>query len=377
MLVVMMLSDHSSTSLPINSSTSLPISSSTSLPINSSTVSPPATVGEEDIFKLSHYYAAPLNLLLCLVILVLNSAVLSHYLRNTAKLTSRLFLAISLSDMLTAVGNAVPAIAIILYFTGEIGHEPIQGCLVFYRLVGLFGYCSSVFFNLLLAVLRTVKVINPFHGIRVTLLKVAVTLYMLALASVTIADVVCYYDFIDRFINGLDDVETFFLVIEIVLTGYTYPGSAIVYMFIDSGYFENVDAIVEVFALLIAYIIPVLIVLVCMVIQVGVGVKRTRNRESDQPIVNDWSHINTTVILLSALFFFCNSAMSVAQLLQVLSPGTMSLTAKTKFYLCPLNGVLSITFPLLNACFFPVIILARNEQMRASVVTSFNRILHR
>ena len=58
-------------------------------------------------FKLTYEEIAPVNIALSLLIVLFNSLVVAHYFHNRTKITFVLFLLISVSDIMTAVGNFV------------------------------------------------------------------------------------------------------------------------------------------------------------------------------------------------------------------------------------------------------------------------------
>ena len=125
---------------------------------------------------------------------------------------------------------------------------------------------------------------------------------------------------------------------------------------------------------LIAFIIPVIIVIITCIIQV-ISVWRS----SQFPTSSNQRHVTITVLLMSTLFVLCNSVHSgyLATLIAAFVIGDteleFSLTSGKNYGVITL---LSATlFPMLNAAFNPVIIISRSSGLRGPFLDFLQRIL--
>ena len=266
---------------------------------------------EISIFKQSYLHIAPINMTLGVLIVFLNSLVVSHYYKNRSKVTCTLLLLISISDIATALGHVVFSAGVILWSKNmTLLDKMMWWCLVMFRVAGLLGYCSSILFNTLLAVLRTIKIYNPFHS---PWLKpvVAVGLgYMSVLIALTGFDLYTFH------LNpSFSQVLNLWLITPYEET-YMYPGQTIAWVvFILKDFGRRLSTTVQFAILLLINLIPVLTTLASMIVQIHIGYQQSRNRGSDTAVViNDWAHVNTTVFLLATVFFVCNSSLSLATL---------------------------------------------------------------
>ena len=248
-------------------------------------------------FKLTYEKIAPVNIALSLLIVLLNSLVVAHYFHNRTKITFVLFLLISVSDIMTAVGNFAFAGGILLWATDINTYDNFMWwCLIVYRLVGLLGYSCSILFNTFLAVLRSVKVCNPFYQPKIWLLKLSGLLYILLLLGLTAYDL----DMVIRN-QGFSSFLNLWYFVASVEERSPYPGSTIPWgIFVASGFSNTLSSIVQFTILSVIYILPVAVVMVSMIIQVYIGVLRTQARNDESVVINDWSHVNTTVFLLAS-----------------------------------------------------------------------------
>ena len=325
------------------------------------------------------------NIPLCVLICLLNSVVIHHYYRQTTKLTSLLFLLISLSDLGTALGQSVIAISVLcLYGTSHISSWTATGIVMFHALFGLLGYACSIFFNVVMAVIRTINICNPFYRLNKRILKLAVFFHVMALLLLCFMDL--YYD---AATNNTFNRPWFTIWFNMVMA---YVGHNLVY---DLGRLWIVKlpfgVQISITATLVSliFLIPVVLVVMCLITQLIVVEYRryhtqsprawllccprascsdaTRDTSGDHVCLTDWNHVNVTVFLLSLVFVICNSGIAA---LTIYYKVVFSEVGEGSVGECFLQGIVSSTLPLLSALLTPLIIISRSSSLRGDVVSS-------
>ena len=171
----------------------------------------------------------------------------------------------------------------------------VKVCVVIHTLLSLLGYASSLLLNMILAVLRTVKISFPFHQVKVGTLKIAVTLLFGVLVLLSLYDV--RYAILDNVSSIFFPWHFLWENVEISFVGHNLP------------YIMARNLLVG-----WIYLGPIGVVIICLVTQFIVTWYRARARDPDHPVVTDWSRVNTTVSIFSAVFLVCNSGIAILQI---------------------------------------------------------------
>ena len=319
-------------------------------------------------FLLAYKNIAPLNLALSVLIILLNSLVIAHYYKNRSRLTFIIFVLISICDILTAAGNIVFAGGSLLWSSDSERYDGVMWwCYIGYRVVGILAYSCSIYFNTLLAVLRSITIYNPFYRPQVSIMQIVSTIYILLLLSLTAYDIyiLAYLTTTKTF----SDLIVFWFMLVSLASVATFPGQTISWsVWISTGFKTEPSAGIECTLLTVQYLLPVLFILVSMVVQVITGWKRARAREDTETVLIDWAHINTTVFLLAVLTFLCNTPLSISSIMiQVL----MTTCTAPADWVYSMFGALQTLLPLLNAVLSPLIIVSRNERIRQDIRNYF------
>ena len=304
-----------------------------------------------NLFKNTFQVIAPINIVLSVLIFFWNSLVISYFYKNCQKVTSALFFLIGVSDVTTAMGHLVFDMAALIYFTrGESGtsDSTMTVCYVLYRFVALIGYTSAIFLNAMLAVIRTINIVDPFRHTNMVAVKVFGAMWGMFLLAVTLCDCVIAAIFGWGVILKMRFGDIDF---DVLLVTIDYPGQTI----------TGIKA-VEVLFLSIFYFIPVLVVFGSMVVQVlkTTRVCRSGDDDEDTPLITDMNHVNTTVCLLAVVFLICNSATSF----YAICVSGKSLIRSNYIIL----ALFSSTLPLFNALVTPLIIVTRSTNLRIHIV---------
>ena len=222
----------------------------------------------------------------------------------------------------------------------------------------------SVFANVVLSVTRTIKITRPFKRIGSKSPFIAIAGYGIFWAAFATMDA--------KILIGLDEMESLnnyvsspLIGIETAnLIGETVAASnGCTLDEPDCHSSEMFHRGILLLLLMVAYPLPVLVVLVCMVLQVWC-IGRPREVESTRGS-NNQRHVTVTILLLTAVFFVCHSAATVWYLC-------------TGFFEGPhfkgmiiVHAFSYITLPLTNAAISPVIIIARSDDLKRNFTSRF------
>ena len=126
-----------------------------------------------------YYYTGLPNIFLGATATILNIFVIRYYChQGKLTLVPLLYTLIALLDILLSVGITYQSIAMGLFSEGDINMKTLDSnAVVFYPIIQISNR-TSIFCNLLLAVYRTVMILQPFHHINLKVVKVACLLYV-------------------------------------------------------------------------------------------------------------------------------------------------------------------------------------------------------
>ena len=210
------------------------------------------------VFSETFCHVDPLNCVLAVLILIFNTVLILHFLGKCRKLTGQLFVLIALADIASALGHVIPALGEILYFKYErIDIKTFWYVALTYRLFGLLAYTCSIFFNVILSVLRTVRILIPFYQPNLVAMRVTLIGYTCVIISLSVVDL-CYFVHSAQF----DDVEKFWKNMALPLVEFPFPGDSLLAM--NKGLHGHSKMVVKLGCLLFYYILLVTIVLLCM-----------------------------------------------------------------------------------------------------------------
>jgi len=292
------------------------------------------------------------SILLSIVTITLNIFIINYYRKSELSLVPLLYTMIASADILTAVGVIHQSVAFPLFIKGVIGVNSIEiHAVVFYTVIQI-SYRSSVFYNLVLAVSRTVMILRPFVQIKIGAVKVACILYIVPWLILVAFDIHQFYFVQNLFVSRMYSMINSSLSIGTSIFyyfDYNVPTEALFYFFF---YLPQV----------IAFIIPVLIIFITCVVQLV-----SLHRSSRFPPSNNQRHVTITVILISTLFVVCNSAFHGLILY-------VDVTKNYNFYNLARAAVLGTVLTILNAALNPIIIITRSNGLRVKFVETMRQI---
>ena len=324
---------------------------------------------DEKPFESAFMFVAPINIPLCILTTAVCFIVLIYYWRGRGTLTNKLFLMITTADLVTCLGHLILMICVVLLHYEAIPPVSATVCLVIHTVMSLLGYASSVFLNMILAVLRTVKISFPFHQVKVGVLKIVIALFFGVLVLFCAADV--WSVVVD---GGTDCPWHWYYMWENVVLAFIGHNLC---LFLEQwvGMITNYQVMIANYQVGLLYLAPIGVVMVCLLVQFSITRIRTRARNPDHPVVTDWSHVNTTVSILSAVFLVCNSGIAVLQIYFQHYNGIENMENPFAFLVCEL--MISTTLPLMNALLTPLIMISRSQELRGKVMMMIRRTVSR
>ena len=301
-------------------------------------------------------------ILLSLMTIALNIFVIKFYWKSKLTVVPLLYTLIATADMACSVGTIYQSIVASI-FTETFEEKYIstntvdKNAAIFYTLIQI-SYRCSVFYNLVLAVSRTIMILRPFYQVNLKMIKLVCILYILPWILLGGMKIRVY-----------NHTYTMMMVSKAV----TFRG----FFQISAPLYYDIWAIIASLGDIIAFVIPVLIVLITCLVQM-VSIRRS----SQFPTSSNQRHVTITVLLMSTLFVFCNSAFSVYT---CIIAGMAGSTGSFAIYMWInsgnrhkiVNAVFSILLPILNAALNPVIIIYRSSGMRRKFADSVRKIVVR
>ena len=292
------------------------------------------------------------SILLSIVTITLNIFIINYYRKSELSLVPLLYTMIASADILTAVGVIHQSVAFPLFINRVIGVNSIEiHAVVSYTVIQI-SYRSSVFYNLVLAVSRTVMILRPFVQIKIGAVKVACILSIVPWIILAAFDITQFYLVKNRFVSKMYYGEIISMGISIFdyfINTFNVQTGALFYLF---SYLPQV----------IAFIIPVLIIFITCVVQLV-----SLHRSSRFPPSNNQRHVTITVILISSLFVVCNSAFHGLILY-------VDVTKNYNFYNLARAAVLGTVLTILNAALNPIIIITRSNGLRVKFEETMRQI---
>ena len=284
-------------------------------------------------------YMAPVNLCLASVVLLQNPVIIMDFYANKRKVSGLLFILIAAADMLTA-GTELARGSVALTCIRD-NDSKISGLFVLsYSLLSLFSYNCSIFFNLVLTIVKTIHLSNPFYRLQTVAIKTALVVVPLLILIVCAADAFFFWKSFSS-LDGKCALQWFYV------DDITFIGEGVVLYIATLAYVQ----IYLDLSLCIQYGLPSLVVLVCMCIQVYFIKKMALLTHDTRDSVH---RAHYTVLLVSLSFFISTCAYTIYVLVH---------HHATPFFIS-LGIVAKFTLPLLNCIIFLLILLIRRRSIR-------------
>ena len=348
------------------------------------------------VFKGAFLYLSPLTIPLGLIVITQNVVIFLNYYKDRNKLIRSLFMGIAMSDILRAQGELVLSVISILAYTGLVEVTVLYKSLVYYMLTALPGANWSKVFNLAMTISITIKVVNPFDRIDSNRFMGVVTCCCITIAMLHLSDVIMVIEetpklnFYDPSI-GRAYLYLFFVFSFVVPGGLT---TVILYCMRDESGKSRCDRDYmhtgnnkEIFDNLqysmaaVYFLVPPLVVLICMVIQV-MYLRRSLPEEESKAaslMPNTARNASITVISVSLLFFICNTlyVCLIVGFWLYYNAHHWDKESHSDNVITDWGvglGLSEFTLPLMYAVFYPVILICRKEELRRRYVNYWRKV---
>ena len=312
--------------------------------------------------QLEPYYDTSIpSILLSFMTVILNIFVINYYRKSELTTVPLLYTSIAIADILCAIGVTHQAIAMSLFVKEVISEDTLSfNSMIFYSLIQI-SYRCSVFYNLLLAVTRTIMILRPFHQIKIGIVKAACILYVLPWVVLSVINMYQFH-FTDKY-----QAKTF---VDQIYNNLLYMASGLGVLLNLSNPTAD-EYRVKFFTLVtlpdvISFLIPVMVITASCTIQVI-----SLHRSSQFPASSNQRHVTITVTLMSTLFVLCNSAFYVYLTVMCVHFITdhPNVEKLRKDYTAKI-AILGTVFPILNAALNPVIIVSRSSGLRVDFLNT-------
>ena len=301
-------------------------------------------------FRLKPYFdiIAP-SIILSIITIVLNVFVINFYRTKNVSVVQLLYSMIAGADILTGLGVIHQSIAISLYTRNTISKSTLDSNTIICYTLAQVSYRSSVFYNLVLAVSRTVMILRPFHRIREKTVFMVCVFYVVPWIVIAMIDIYQVHVVMEQFTRGL---YVIFVVMGSGLANMVPPDNHVL------------SQAVLLMSLALSFIVPVILIIITSIVQI-ISV----NRSSQVSASANQRHVTITVILMSTLFVVCNSGLYIYLFSTVLG-WIKDFESFTVFV-----AVFSTIMPILNSALNPVIIISRSADLRGYVFGQFDGVM--
>ena len=300
------------------------------------------------------YTAAP-SILLSIIVIFLNIFVINYYRKTELTVVPLLYTIIASLDILCAIGTFYKYVVVLLEIFNVVEDRKVLevNAMIFFFLMQISSRCS-VFCNLVLAVSRTIMILDPFYQMNIKSLKLACILYCvpwIVLYGINLYVFYrSYFDYVAY--NGFLLGTGLFMIVSRLSDWNNWLLANTMFILPD----------------IVAFIIPVIIVIITCLIQVV-----TLHRSSQFPTSSNQRHVTITVLLMSSLFVACNSPLCVHIVNSLHSyiftywgwyPSIQNIQLQELGYASVTTIIFATILPLLNGTLNPFIIISRSNEMR-------------
>ena len=216
---------------------------------------------------------------------------------------------------------------------------------------------SSIFFNVVLVIIRTINITRPFKKIRKRAVLACICIYSTILAAGALADVISHLE---------KQVDTITLTTKIYLVSYSFllplPNFQFVWLLIlrYPVLAGGVDMVVVMFSILgiifLTMALPALISVICSIIQVVYLLKNNAAASNNTTLREAVQRrMTVTILLLTTVCFICNLPYT-GYILFIIDQLSMPVLYGSYF--------LSSLLPFINAAISPLLLILRSKALR-------------
>ena len=332
-----------------------------------------------DVFKGLFYELSPLTITLTILVILQNVVVAWDNFKRRETMAPWLFTGIAVGDILFAQGLFILSLISILVYRGVLEERALYKAQGYFMITALPGLTCSKLYNVILSVTLSFNLADPFRVLNTRLIKLCTITATGLIACLHLSDAICFL-----VVYSSLKVNIRFLLVDLVMiepvTGFTSAAILVCMPFQQDGSSRCVKAtlnkatvLIPAFTILILdYVIPVIVVLVCMVIQARILF--LRSSEMQDPI---YRRAAITILLVSTLFFFCHILWISGMAFSALYFGfNRSIRSRPSDLLKgELVAVGQFILPLTNSFIYPLILILRKPDLRERYLGYLRRVL--
>ena len=323
------------------------------------------------------YRLSSTDLILSVIIILQNSLVISCYIKQRARFSASMYIAIAVADIVAAQGGIVLSGAGILVADRKMDIQILYYSLYYYiATAGLAQTCSKVY-NAVLSTVMSVNLANPFRRLQFRKIRLFVAVFTI------ISCVLCICDGVTLLYLELSNtnvrIRSFHEMTTVVVNvpGVTSLAALVCFGFKADFCFPYVNRLIETPILFIIFLLyNVLPPLVFMIsaISLGINLRKTANEHDYISLASNARHVSVTVFLLASSSFVCHFAVTVIFIVYYINYVHDFNVSLTFVETGRIVGITEITLPLLNAALFPAILITRSVTLRQRVIASLARV---
>ena len=329
-----------------------------------------------DYLRGAMFSYSPLNITLSLAILINNAMIIACYYKDRARFIPAAFIAIATANIVMAQGELTLCIvANLVYGAVELDFKYLIYCLYYFQGTAAVGETCSKFYNVVLSLAITLKVVSPHTVVNVKRVKLAMLIVTIVCAVLHFSDGAAgfyldeskKYHVFESHINTISTLVVPGLLTLVSLSCFSDPASTL------CSDPDGTNSVLTSFLFAVHVGAPPVIVFLSMVLIVF---KLSRVSVNE----NMGRYVSVTVFIVSTLFFLCHATfLGVAAFSYFRFNSTDFVKDGVDFkysYLTrgKVTGFAVFTLPLINAAVFPVILLFRDRPNFIGEI--INRLLH-
>ena len=293
------------------------------------------------------------NMVLVISAVVSNLIVLKYYRHQIKKLIPFVYFSVALADLVTALSCLLHPVTLflLLYFPSL---KISSSILIFVSfLVSSSSIRVGVFNNLVLSVVRSINIVQPFYQIKLRYLKCVTAIYPAIWVVLGSLDIYWIVD-----LGYMSYPKAMFK--HLIYRPMSGSGLAALFLGEDATYLQII-----MFGMTVPFLIPCLIVCVCLVFQIHYLNISTAHLKQGSKIASKRPAI--TIFQLTVLFIICNLTATVVFISYYAPSGSQ--TRRTGARDARIMYLSSCVLHVFNATFSPLIMILRGRSLKATITS--------
>ena len=290
------------------------------------------------------------NMVFVVFAITFNFSVSRFYRREIKKLIPFLYFSVSITDLITSLSClSHPLIFALLLLTD-------QGTLCSVLIISFYCISSTsiragVFYNLVLSVVRSLNIVNPFYQVKLGWIKIVCALYPVIWFIIAAYDIYWVVDL--GYLNFPVALFKYMIYMPMVSNGLASQ-----LLGEDASYVEHIF-----FGMTIPFLIPAVIVIICFVFQIY-HLSATRPLlKNNKKVISKRPAI--TIFQLTLLFLVCNLSSTAVYIYFFLPSGSEQ--RRTGANDARVMYVATCVLHVVNATFSPLIMILRGRSLKNTI----------